>query len=595
MEKAIESEEQTTNANEWLTAKTVFGLRRSAIVEMLFFFLATLIIDHFFFSGDRFASTSLHPFWIIVLLLSVQYGTGEGFLAAALSSAALLIGNLPEQELSQDRYQYLFALCRLPLLWFGVALILGELRMRHIRERDDLRRNLRDTRKREEDISLAYRRLRGEKEKLEARVAAQMNTALMIYEAAREIEKLEPAEVLAGMADVVRSVMRPEKFSIYLLKDSSLELAISEGWERTDRFIRAFNSSISIFREIIGIQKYLCCVDPEDERSLAGEGVLAGPLMNAEKGVVFGMLKIEQLGFLKLNFSNVQTFKALCSWVGTAYANARLYEAAQSDSLISRDTQLFSHRFFQKHTSHMTELARRIGFDLSLLILRLDSEEKLSNHERSLIPAALSDAVQKVLRKTDLAFEHQRGRYEYAVVLPATPVHNTEIVADKLIRAMKELLPDEASHARFSTTVQSLNQEQVEGRVRYGDLSPMQSEFLVRFARRMGFDLTLVELRLTNADEYGHEMRIRIHDAVHQLLDSLLPQDGSLIACRPAGCFYQILFFPMTLEAARMEAESLREIVAKRIDCMGIKTEFAIRVQAIHQQLVEELHDVQIQ
>jgi len=593
MEKEIAIAPEPPAADEWRTVNTVLGLRRSAVAEILLFLAAALVIDYFFFAGDRFAQTSFHPFWIIVLLVSAQYGTGEGLLAAGLCSAGLLLGNLTEQELTQDRYQYIFELSKLPVLWFSVALILGELRMRHIRERDDLRGDLQDTRKREGDISTAYEQLSEAKDKLEARVAAQMNTALTIYEAAREIEKLDPAEVLSGMADVVRSVMKPEKFAIYILKENSLELAIHEGWDRNDSFARGFNSATGIFREVIGTQRYLCCADSADEKLLAGEGLLAGPLMSEEKGEVFGMLKIEQLGFLKLNFSNIQTFNALCRWVGTAYANARLYEAVRSDSLVSQDSQLFSQGFFQRHTAHLAELARRIGFDLSMLILRLENDDELSSQERGLIPAALAQAVQDVLRKTDLVFEHRRGAYEYAVVLPATPVRNAEIVAEKLLRAMRELLQDGASQARFSTTLQNLNQEAVESRMRHGDLGPEQSEFLVRFAKRVGFDLSLIELRLSNVDEYGQEMRIEIHDAVYQLLDGLLPQDGSMVSCRPASCVYQILIFPMNLEEARIEAESLREIVASRMEGMGTRAEFSLRVQAMHQQSVEEMQDVQ--
>ncbi|MFH1573061.1 MAG: hypothetical protein ABIG68_03715 [Acidobacteriota bacterium] len=233
-------------------AATILGLRRSALVETLLFLGAALVMDRLFFAGDSYAQIALHPFWVLVLLMSVQYGTGEGLTAATLSTVCLLAGNLPEQGLSQDRYEYLLSVCRLPLLWFVTALILGEIRMRHVRERDTLHDDLAAVRKQQAELSQACQDLAVAKETLESRVAAQMNTALTIYEAAREMEKLEPAEVLRGMSDVVRALMKPEKFSIYILREDHLELAIEEGWTPAERSARAFTSHTGIFREVVG-------------------------------------------------------------------------------------------------------------------------------------------------------------------------------------------------------------------------------------------------------------------------------------------------------------------------------------------------------
>ena len=75
-------------------------------VEMAIFFAVALAIDTLAFGGDRFRDVAPHPFWAVVVLVSLQYGTNEGLIAAVASSAALLIGNIPPQPLSLDSNKF---------------------------------------------------------------------------------------------------------------------------------------------------------------------------------------------------------------------------------------------------------------------------------------------------------------------------------------------------------------------------------------------------------------------------------------------------------------------------------------------------------
>src|ERR1044071_3911480 len=95
--------------------REVFGLRVTAIVETVVLLGCALAADQLLFSGDRFTSVSPHPFWAVVLLIAAQYGTGEALFAAALSGAALLINNLPEQGFNEDLYAWLLRISLNPV------------------------------------------------------------------------------------------------------------------------------------------------------------------------------------------------------------------------------------------------------------------------------------------------------------------------------------------------------------------------------------------------------------------------------------------------------------------------------------------------
>lgn len=438
--------------------RSLAGVRISAILEIVMFLGVSLILDQLVFDGSRFRSASQHPFWILVLLVTVQYGTNAGLLAALASSAALLTGNVPPQAITQDRFGWLFQIGQLPLAWSVSAVVLGELRMRQIRERATLIRQLAETAHREQVIADGYQRLSMVKDALETRIAGQLRTAVGIYQSARAIEKLDPSEVLLGVADLVRSVMNPEKFSVFLLRNGGLELAVEDGWTTDDNFPRRYDASTAIFQEIIGRQRVLTVAHAEDVSSLLGSGIIGSPLVVPVTGRVIGMLKIEKLGFLDLTFSNVQTLSVLCQWIGAAYENAQLYQAARSESVVNTQTDLFAYSFLSRQLSFLTLLARRIGFDLTMIVVRVENPDELSEAQRALVPPAFSRAASQALRKTDMAFDYQRTGTEFAIVLPAAPAKHAHIVIGKLAGALETELAQEAHAARFTFAVHAIHE-----------------------------------------------------------------------------------------------------------------------------------------
>ena len=174
-------------------------------------------IDYFFFTGNRFWDVNPHPFWIVVLLIAAQYGTGEGLLAAILATVFLLVGNMPAQADGQSHYDWLFNLAINPILWLVGGWILGELRQRHMRERNILWREIEESQQRENLISHSYNFVKGRKEALEVQVSGQLLSSIDAYRAAKAVETLDPKSVMQGVERLVKSVLGPQKFSLYHL------------------------------------------------------------------------------------------------------------------------------------------------------------------------------------------------------------------------------------------------------------------------------------------------------------------------------------------------------------------------------------------
>jgi hypothetical protein len=310
--------------------REICGLRVSAIVETLILLAIALAADHLLFHGDRFAAVSPHPFWAVVLLMAAQYGTGEALAAAMLCGAALLINNLPEQGFNEDLYAWLLRISFNPVLWCIAAVTLGEIRAGHKRKAEGLQNELAEARQEAEAFADAYERLLQTKKNLDALIAGQLQTVTTMYAAVRAIERPSTSEVLAGIPLLVASVMKPEKFSFFLLDHHRLVLATYKGWGPRDHFQREFPVGSPLFTAVVDEGRILAACNPEHEPILEGQGLLVGPLRSEETGEPFGVLKIEGMQFHELTPATVQNFMILCNWIGAAFAHAQRFEQLRS-------------------------------------------------------------------------------------------------------------------------------------------------------------------------------------------------------------------------------------------------------------------------
>jgi polysaccharide biosynthesis protein PelD len=105
----------------------------------------------------------------------------------------------------------------------------------------------------------------------------------------------------------------------------------------------------------------------------------------------------------------------------------------------------------------LEQLARRIGFDVTMIVIRLENFEDLTVEQQGRVPLALSRAVRQVLRRTDLAFDYRKTGQEFALVLPATRVEGAQVVIGKMETTLLTELALEAPQARFTFGAQAIH------------------------------------------------------------------------------------------------------------------------------------------
>lgn len=440
--------------------REVFGLRVTALVEMAIFFAIALVLDRYVFEGDRFRDVAPHPFWAVVVLISLQYGTNEGLLAAVASSAALLAGNVPPQPLTLDLFAYLFDLSKTPLMWAATGLVVGELRSRQLRERAELRKHLAESENQAQMITAAFEGVSAAKDELEARIAGQFRTLLTVFRAAMAVERLDVAGVFDGANALVAAILNPEKFSIWLLKEDRIEMTHAFGWKDEERYRRVVTDDNPLYRRTIAERGVLCVARAADEKTLAGEGVLAGPLQDPETDEVYGMLKIEMLGLLDLTPTTIENFQLLCDWIGSNMAIARRYEDATSERILDPEAGLLSAQLFDRQKEFLVKLAQRVDFDLTMLIVGFEGEGELSRAEALSVGKIVAVAVGQWLRETDLAFQWLPVGRRFAVLLPATNGAGARLVMRKLKDDISTRLNVMADRVRLTFEIEELHRRE---------------------------------------------------------------------------------------------------------------------------------------
>ncbi len=435
----------------------ILGIRLSAIVEALGILVILTLVDAFFFQGNRFWDANPHPFWIAVLLLAAQYGTNEGLLAAALATIFYLVGNTPAAPEGVNHYDHLYSISINPILWFVVGWIVGELRQRHVRERDELRRAIAESSQRENVISESYKFVRSRKESLEVQVSGQLASSIEAYRAAKSVETLDPKSVMQGVERLVKSVLGPQKFSLFIQHDTKLTATIMHGWNASDSYASEIDSFSPLYQAVIGNLETLVIANEEHEIALGGQGLMAGPIIDPESRRVIGMLKVELMDFTSLSLSTVETFRALNEWIGTALINARNYQMVKSESVVNPERNLLTYNYFKRQSDYLAKLAKRVGFDLSMIVIKPNDIKSMTDSDRITIARQISESVKSVLRNVDLAFDYQTDGEEYSVLLPATSQAGANIVRDKIAKDMEKNLRGKRD-VNFNFIVQALHE-----------------------------------------------------------------------------------------------------------------------------------------
>ena len=147
--------------------------------------------------------------------------------------------------MSESSYDYILRAFSQPLLWVTAALVLGGIRERQMSERMNLVESLHNLEEATSVVVDGYNSLKDSKEHLETRLSEERCSLVSVYNIAMSLETLDNASVMATAEKLIRSALKPAKFSIFRISDGMLRLKAAYGWTEDDRYTERFDTHSS--------------------------------------------------------------------------------------------------------------------------------------------------------------------------------------------------------------------------------------------------------------------------------------------------------------------------------------------------------------
>lgn len=243
-----------------------------------------------------------NPFWLPVLLLSLQYGTVSGILAAATALLVTLVSGLPEPGVGENYFNYAMRAFSQPILWFGAAVLLGQFRMRQIQAKRGLTAMVVDLEKQRSALAGYADSLRRRCDMLErdragsseaggvALLASLVSLGADPARAATDADKGAAPDLGADFARTMAAAFPGSRASVLALTAEGLVPMASTATGGAPG--QPVDVRQPLFRALVGEGRQLSVLNRGDEIILAGSGLAAVPIRDAA-GDVVGAVRLE--------------------------------------------------------------------------------------------------------------------------------------------------------------------------------------------------------------------------------------------------------------------------------------------------------------
>jgi hypothetical protein len=313
-----------------------FSLR--ALCELACMFAALLLVEYVILGPGSLASFSPHPFWFPVLLLSAQYGTASGLTAAVAAIALGWAVGWPPQKFGEEFYVYSIRLWHQPMLWLCTAILLGELRNRHIHERIAQSERLTEADAQRQSIAQLCVQLQAHNQELNRRIACAQDQSISTALAAlTALRNATPDTASHALATAVKVLIGPAKYAVLVPRDGGLAIVPQFADTPSQRSPETGSIRPALRDAVLRDRRFLSVLRTGDAGILDGAGVLAGPILATTNGVALGVLLLEEVDADRLCEETEAALRALCAELSQSLVTSEVvvlhHEKAAADNV----------------------------------------------------------------------------------------------------------------------------------------------------------------------------------------------------------------------------------------------------------------------
>ena len=278
--------------------------------EMAVMFAALIAVDAWLTGGTGFARVEPNPLWIPVLAMALAYGTAPGLVAAATASV-LWLAHAHQMAPERDYLDHLFHLSVQPLLWFVVAVAVGEVTILRTARHEKLGRRARTATRNVARLTEAFATLSRTNRALQVQIATEARTAGHVIDVATRLSSADAADRRGAIGDLIALSARTEDFTCYRITDNAarawLHGPVTAG--RREILPDALLERIQRRRGVLHVARR------GDRRVLDGIGVAAIALADRATSEIVGCLVLHTLPFEALDARRTADLAEIAAWL----------------------------------------------------------------------------------------------------------------------------------------------------------------------------------------------------------------------------------------------------------------------------------------
>ena len=279
------------------------------LLETLLFMLVVLILGYSK-GNPAFVGITSHPFFIIILLISIRYGYLKGVISTVLLTGTYLYFSLTIGVISQSEMNY-WAISQQVLAFFAFAMFVGllvEVDKKKVRISNKRASSYKDT---IDDNEIEINKILSINGNLSNQIATADQSFNVIFYSTKDFYNEDILKTYQVAYDLLINTVKATAAYIFLLEKSQFKLILPTEEATATDFLAANSEVIEQLKnsnEFYRLDKIT--------NTTESTPIFMGPIIHEESNHVYGLLVVKEIDFINYNESSFITFKNLCKWLG---------------------------------------------------------------------------------------------------------------------------------------------------------------------------------------------------------------------------------------------------------------------------------------
>jgi len=431
-------------------------IKNPVIIETV---VAFLILDGFnriFFAYDMgFKGAILHPYWLIILLISCRYGFGPGLFSGIVAASYYVLfifaglPSRPEIEKIAETNGLL-----LPITFIAVGVMVGSIRQRHLETEVEQGRILKKAQESVERLQEWLSHSEKARAVLENRIVGHTMTVKTLYEISRKLDSWDNEEIYQACLEILGKHFSVERASFYLIEGEYFVLKSAWGWTKEDHPQDKIFAAKSLMEMAVIDNKLVTVKDmlrKEISRN-ASKLILAMFPIHGDMGNPIGVVNIERMDFYHFNQQNLKTIGLVIDWTGQALARSKFFHSLKEKAIYDEEYDMYTYAHFKDILKNEFLRARTFGLDLAVSLIKLDNFNLLEKESQKLLLRAVSALLKRFMNKTDMIFRY-RVEGTFAVISPMRKKEDITMAFTKITEGFNEVCRTELLSTLYEPNV----------------------------------------------------------------------------------------------------------------------------------------------